>query len=160
MSTVFPEQMPLREARDVLRELVEDGHECPLCRQFAKVYRRRVHATMARELIHFYRRAGLEWFDLPLLAGEISGKRRAYTGDSAKLRYWGLMEENDARREDGGRAGWWRVTRRGVDWVTCRLLIPKYARIYDGRCLGYAGEPVSIEDALGERFDYRELMAS
>lgn len=144
----------------ILRELVDDGCSCPLCTQFAKVYRRKIHATMARELIHFYRRAGVgEWFDLPLLAGEVSGKRRAYTGDSAKLRYWGLMVENDARREDGGRAGWWQVTERGRAWVLRQLLIPKYARVYDGRCLGHEGEHVSILDALGTRFDYHELMA-
>jgi hypothetical protein len=156
----FYELMTLHEARSELRKLVDDGCACPCCSQFAKVYRRKIHATMARELIHFYRRAGRELFDLPLLAGEVSGKRRAYTGDSAKLRYWGLMVEDDARREDGGRAGFWRVTEKGEAWVLDRIRVPKYARIYDGRCLGLMGEPVSIIDALGDKFSYRELMDS
>jgi hypothetical protein len=42
--------------------------------------------------------------------------------------------------------------------VLNRSLVPTYAQIYDGRCLGYDGEPVSIVDALGKKFDYHELM--
>jgi hypothetical protein len=154
----FDDDMSLAQARELLRTLVDEGHRCPCCSQFAKVYRRKIHSTMARELIHFYRRAGLDWFDLPLLAGECSGRRRAYTGDSAKLRYWGLLVENEERRDDGGRAGWWHVTDKGARWVLRSILVPKYARIYDSRCLALDGDPVSIVDALGDRFDYRELM--
>ena len=156
---MFHDDMTLGEARSLLRTLVDEGERCPCCTQLAKVYKRKIHATMARELIHFWRRAGADWFDLPLLAGEISGKRRAYTGDSAKLRYWGLMMEDNARREDGGRAGWWRVTEKGAMFVRDALLVPKYARIYDGRCLSLDGDPVSIRDSLGDKFRYDDLMA-
>jgi hypothetical protein len=153
-----PEIVSLADATRWLREQVDDGARCPCCTQFAKVYRRKIHSTMARELIHFYRRARFEWFDLPLLSGEVSGKRRAYTGDSAKLRYWGLMVEADVEREDGGPAGWWRVTERGAKFVRHDLAVPKYAHIYDSRLLGLHGEPVTVVDALGDKFDYRELM--
>jgi len=156
---MFRDEMTLGEARSLLRTLVDEGERCPCCTQLAKVYKRKIHSTMARELIHFWRRAGIDWFDLPVLAGEISGKRRAYTGDSAKLRYWGLLQENDTRREDGGRAGWWRVTDKGAAFVRDALLVPKYARIYDGRCLGLDGDPVSIRDSLGDKFRYDDLMA-
>ena len=44
--TGWDDGMTLGEARDWLRERIEDGEECPCCRQFAKVYRRRLYATM------------------------------------------------------------------------------------------------------------------
>lgn len=149
----FHDRMTLGEARAILRELVDDGHPCPCCSQFAKVYRRKIHAGIARGLIAAYRHAGREWFHGPTViqAGD--------SGEVSRLRYWGLVEEATERRDDGGRAGWWRVTDRGEAWVRGRATVPKYARIYDGRCLGLTGDPVTIRDALGSRFDYDELMA-
>ncbi len=110
---------------------------------------------MARDLIAIWRRHHREWCYLPSVR-QASGSRS--NREESKLRYWNLIEEDLLRREDGGRAGWWRVTERGEAWLLERASIPKYARIYDGRCLGLAGGPVTIRDALGVKFHYRELM--
>jgi hypothetical protein len=80
-------------------------------------------------------------------------------GDVAKLEFWGLIEEERAVRIDGGRAGFWRVTRRGEDWIERKTTVPKYARIYDGRLLSLTGPAVSIDDALGGTFRLDDLMA-
>lgn len=143
----------LAEAREWLRERVDHGEKCPCCTQLAKVYRRTIHATMARELIAFYRHAGREWGYLP-----DSGIQRG--GDMVKCRYWGLIVEDDGERADGSsRNGWWRVTALGELWLRNEQPVPKYARIYDGRLLGLVGAPVTIIDALGRKFDYADLMA-
>lgn len=147
----FTDGMTLGEARDELRELVDHGHRCPLCTQFAKVYRRKLNSGMAVSLIRMYRRAGLGWVNVP---DEIGARSR----EEGKLRYWGLVEEAGELRDDGGRAGWWRVTPDGAAFVLLRARVPKYARVYDGRCLGLGGDLVTIRDCLGERFDYGELM--
>lgn len=147
----FPDDMLLSAARDQLRELVDDGYRCPLCTQFAKVYRRKLNSGMARSLIRMYRRAGLDWINVPT---QIPARSR----EEGKLRYWGLVEEAGDLRDDGGHAGWWRVTEQGGAFVRRELLVPKYARIYDSRCLGLHGELVSITECLGSRFDYGELM--
>src|ERR1044072_5955600 len=150
--TVVDPAMTLGEAADRLRGLVDHGHECPCCTQFAKVYRRKIHATMARELIQFYRVAGRDWGHLPSILGYNGG-------DVTKCRYWGLIVEDDAIRDDGSSgAGWWQGTPAGHLWVRGRLAVPKFARIYDGRCLGLEGALVTIRDALGDRFDYGDLM--
>lgn len=151
--TVFDSSMTLGEARDLLRTLVPKGHECPCCRQFAKVYRRKIHSRMAYDLIRIWRTEPDGWFHMPTVLG-ING------GDTAKLVYWGMMEEESERREDGGRAGWWRLTDDGRAFANNVVRVPKYALIYDGRCIGLRGEPTSIIDALGDKFDYRELMSS
>jgi hypothetical protein len=145
--------MPLGEARTLLRDLVYEGHRCPCCTQFAKVYQRKIHSTMAASLITVVRAAGEDWVHVPSLFP------RNRAADVPKLRWWGLLVERDATREDGGHVGTWRVTPDGVAWVAERMTVPKYVRVYDNRVLGFLGEPVSIRDALGTRFRYDELMA-
>lgn len=142
----------LREARDWLRERVDDGATCPCCTQLAKVYRRRIHATLARAIITLYRHGGLGQFvHAPSLPGD--------THEISQAVWWGLIEEDEAVREDRGRAGWWRVTPLGAAFILQEQQVPKYARVYDGRCLGLVGEPVWISDALGAKFSYADLMA-
>jgi hypothetical protein len=150
----------LLEAQEWLRERVDHGAACPCCTQFAKVYRRKIHSTMARDLLITYREAGQEWFHLPSLLASRAGVRPGQGGDFCKLAYWGLIEEDDAVRDDGStRSGWWRITDLGDQFVRNRLAVPKYARIYDGRCMGLVDESMAtIRDALGSKFNYDDLM--
>jgi hypothetical protein len=150
----------LSEARGWLRERVDDGAHCPCCTQFAKVYRRKLNSAMAYALILMYRHGGDEdgWCYVP----DLLIRRTNRGGDEAKARYWGLIEEPpDAMREDGStRVGTWRLTADGAAFVRGELKVAKYARVYDGRCLGLDdAQLVDITDALGKRFNYRELMA-
>lgn len=141
----------LDDARGWLRERVDDGATCPCCGQFAKVYRRKINGTMARALITLYRHAGRTYAHAPSLPGD--------THEMSQLSWWGLVEDEGTLRDDGGRAGWWRVTDAGEAFVRDLSTVPKYARIYDHRCLNLVGDPVGIRDALGKRFRYDELMA-
>lgn len=143
---------PLGEVVAWLRENLNSGVNCPACTQLAKVYRRKINSGMAHALIEMYRHARREWFYLPDITDRWQGR------DEAGLRYWGLTEEASEPRPDGGRAGWWRVTEEGERYVNSLLRMPKYAQVYDGRCLGLEGEPVSIREALGSKFNYDELM--
>jgi hypothetical protein len=150
----FHDEMTLDEARELLRKLaVKGGHPCPVCTQLAKVYKRTINAGMARSMIVMWKVAGTDFQHVPTTVG---GKSR----EEGKLRYWGLVEEELATRADGGRAGYWRLTDLGADFVHGRVRVPKYARVYDERCLNLTGPPVSIKDALGKKFNYAELMAS
>lgn len=143
----------LEEVREWLRDRVDDGAKCPCCTQFAKVYRRKITVQAARVLIRMYHAAGTDWVNLPDLI-----ERKG--ADEAKPRYWGLLEAMEGTRPDGSsRVGWWRLTPEGVAFVRDELRVPKYARIYDGRCLSLEGDPVGIRDALGTKFRYDELMA-
>ena len=142
----------LEEAKDWLRERLDHGADCPCCTQRAQVYRRKLNSRMARGLIALYlATGGRDYGHLPTIAGDGC--------EVGKLRYWGLVVEEPEARPDGGRAGYWKLTPDGVDFVRGRLRVPKYARIYDGRRLGLRGEPVDIRDCLGSPFHYDELMA-
>lgn len=148
------QDVTLVEAKDWLRARVEDGVECPCCTQFAKVYRRKIHTTMAADLITAYRVTGHHWFHLPTL---LDGR---HPGDFGKLAHWELVVEMPAVRADGSnRAGWWRVSDHGRRFVLGEIRVPKYAHLYDGRLLKLdRSEWVSIRDALGDRFNYDDLM--
>lgn len=141
----------VEHSREWLDENRGEGVSCPSCDQYVKVYRRKINAAMARALILFYKKNGTEWFHLPSAIG--------YGGDAAKLRYWGFIEEMKELREDGGRAGFWKVTAEGEEWLLGRTKAPKYALVYNGKLLGLDDEETAvIADALGDKFNYNELM--
>lgn len=132
--------------------MYDEGGECPCCSQNVKVYRRKITASMARVLIDMHRDHGTAWVHLPSI--------RSAGQDEVLTRHWALIARDADRRPDGStRTGWWRLTPEGVAWVTGQTTVPKYAVIYDNRCLELEGDPVTIHDALGDRFDYADLMA-
>lgn len=150
---MFPsEDGTLREAKDWLRDKLSEGASCPCCTQLAKVYQRSLNSGMAHSLIAVWQVGGMDWVHLPT---QIPARSR----EEGKLKYWGLLEEDSEKREDGGRAGWWRVTPRGLAFILQEIQVPKYARVYDGRCLGFVGDSIWISDALGTKFSYADLMA-
>jgi hypothetical protein len=144
----------LAAAKSWLAARLDKGARCPCCGQFARVYKRQINAAMARALITMYHHDRYEFMHLPTVTG--------YGGDAAKLVYWGLIEEEATVRADGGRSGWWRLTSGGRAYVLGQIKVPQYAAVYDGRLLpdNPHGPERDIRDALGKRFDYRELMAA
>lgn len=141
----------LVEAQNWLRHQLDEGAKCPCCTQFAKVYKRKINASMARSLIVMWRAAQLEFQHIPTTVG-------ARSREEGKLAAWKLIEEEARVRDDGGRAGYWRVTDLGYQFAHGFVTIPKYAKFYDGRVMGFEGDRVTVRDALGDRFDYDELM--
>lgn len=143
--------LTLEQARDWLRERLHDGAECPLCTQYARVYHRKFNSGMARVLIAQWRSHGLGYAHTARL---VPGLR-----EGAKCAYWGLMEEETERREDGGRSGYWRITEKGRLFVLGMIRIPAWANVYNDRVLSLDDSVmINITDALGQHFDYRELM--
>lgn len=145
------------EAREWLETVMyDDGDECPCCTQFVKVYRRKISALGAASLCLIAREHGTEWVDLPAVAGRLH--RRAGGGDEAKLRYWGLIEPQPGALPASTRTGIWRLTQDGIAFARGQLAVQKYARVFNGFCLDLVGPKILVTDALGEHFDYRELM--
>lgn len=157
-------RLTLAEARDKLREEIYPrdalgygqpgkGTTCPCCDQHAQVYRWALYGTAAAMLIKLWRAGGTTEY-----VESRSVKQRGQGGDGTRLRFWDLAEEQDGRREDGGKSGWWIVTELGEAFVLRQTSIPKYVHVYNGRRLRKFGPPVWIDDVLGKRFDYRGLM--
>jgi hypothetical protein len=149
----------LSEARAELRAHLPEGVTCPCCDQYAKLYRRTITATMARSLIlidRWCRAHPSEWLHIPSYLTQL---RANATNDAALLRHWGLIEGQGGEREDGSkRVGFYRVTELGHAFANRAAQVPCYALLYSQELLGLTGEPVGIEEALGTRFNYAELM--
>ena len=151
MTTLAP-NTPLHAVKSWLRKQLDVGTECPACHQHVQLYRRKINSGMARSLIAMYRVNGTDWVHVPTMIG-------ARSREEGKLAYWGLVEEEKAKRPDNGRAGYWRVTPRGEEFIKRQMNVPKYALVYNGRVQGFdTTTMVSIKDALGTKFDYAELM--
>lgn len=153
------DEVSLLAARQRIDDALREGERttCPCCRQVVKRYRRALHAAMAQQLVRlFYLGSAFdrEWVQVKRLY--LPGS----SGDYAKLRFWGLIEPYDQRTADSNAAGYWRVTKHGVDFVLGQIVVPRYVYLYNNEKVGedYT-ETLSIWQALGAHFDYADLMA-
>jgi hypothetical protein len=148
-----PLNATIQEGVDYVLRIAENGGgECPCCRQRVQVYERTINAGMARALINQWRAVGQDWAKTRMLW--------TMTHEGAQLQWWGLIEPGQAR-SDGGKGGEWRITDSGRDFVLGRLSCPRYAKVFDGQLLGLDASYgyVTIQDALGTKFDYSSLMS-
>lgn len=163
--TTLSRNATLEEAKKFLRDNWDDGAICPACTQVVKLYKRPITSSMAYALILIYKylesHPDMEWVHMNNYLNTIEGLPfPVKSGDNAKLRYWGLIEEMLEVRKDGSkRAGYWRVTELGKQFVNEEIGVQEYAKVFGSKCYGLAGEHVGIKDALGKKFNYKELMA-
>lgn len=154
----------LDEAREEFFEAAKgQGGRCPCCDRFGKIYKRKLHSSMAAVLILLYRNQHLGYVHVhTLINASISpAVAAAIRGDFAKLRYWDLIQEGfDIRDGDKKHNGTWRITETGVAFATGKIKVYEKIWLYNTQFLGVAGDKqIDIFDALGNRFSYRELMS-
>ena len=135
-----------------------EGH-CPACGRFCKVYHRRIHSNMARQLIALYH--------LSKISRQEAGSDYVHTrqvramcsySDFTLAKHWGLVEAKLNHDEPTKKeTGLWKLTPAGVQFVEGATLIPKYAYLFDDRCIGFSEEMVGIHASLGRKFNYQEL---
>lgn len=149
---VLDPETPLNIAQAWLREHLDEGAPCPCCTQLARRYKRTITSSSARSLITVWRTVGHGTGHWPTILNHGGA-------DEAKMVHWGLIDEAQVERDDGGRAGYWRITDLGARWVRGEVTVPKFIHLYDGRLLGRPfGMPWSITQALGKRFDLQALL--
>ena len=158
-----PRVTTLLEVQQWLQKRLDDGVECPCCTQLAKVYKRKLNGAMAFVLLLISRLKGGEWIHVPsFINAQVRNPAvaAAIRGDWAKLTHWGLIEELLGERPDGStRVGYYKITRNGRLFVQNKLRVPKHIWLYDGHTTERQdSETVSIIEALGDKFDYSELM--
>ncbi len=134
-------------AREWLRKRAARGERCPLCRQFTKVYRRNINSGMARWMIRFY------------LAGAHDGNFHSHRLTSRGAGDWSLLEHWCLILRNPNMSGHWQLTGPGMSFVHNTLRVPEYAVLYDSNLQGLEGAMVGIEECLGRKFNYLDLMA-
>ena len=124
------------------------GIKCPCCGLLNKVYSRKLNSGMARFLIRLYHAGyghpGRPWHKFVW--------SQTANGDYSKLRYWNLIEKKPDCE------GYWRITGRGVQFVLGRIAVAKYCHVFNARAMGFSVESTTIKQALGDKFNYHDLL--
>lgn len=146
----------LEDLRELSREPIA---KCEHCGGGSKVYAYRL-GSYARVLcwLAYKERAGSRKYHHIPSSGAINGG-----GDYAKLRYWDLIESMpniDEPRKTQRSSGMWRLTDAGHDFAIGDTTVSAicYYRQPEGGVLGFEPEQISIQEAVGKRFDYSRLM--
>ncbi len=155
----------LEDAKAFVQLNLPSGASCPCCGQYARLYQRPINATMAVALIliyqHFQRHPNHAWLHVSQFLVQAKRDSTIAGGDVVKLRYWGLLERASGERSDGSnRVGRYRITELGKQFVEGKVAVPKYAFLFNQRLFRLSDELITIADAIGDRFNYQELMMS
>lgn len=144
--------MTLEDAIRLVEGGKPKGITCPCCKQYAKIYNRKLNSAMAYSLIlvvkYFKYNPEQEWVHVERY---LSKKTRAT--DFYKLRFWGLIEE-------GAQSGHWKVLPKGVAFATNQITVAKKVAIYNNEFLDESDDQTTIIDSLGDHFDFGELMGA
>ena len=163
---VMPGMTPsLAEAAKWVSDNGPNGVFCPCCDQVAKVYRRKLNRAMAYSLICLYRLSQDlpqdEWMDVPALLTKHRLVAVLRSREYQKLCYWGLLESKGDKRADGGKAGMYRLTSEGKRFVSGTTAVPRHVVLYNGVVIEIDySQLITIREALGDKFNYDELMQS
>jgi hypothetical protein len=165
---VDPDKTTLTEAKNWLRAQLDEGARCPCCTQYAKLYKRKLNSGMAASLLAIFQRTRQlnpegGWLHIPKDFESADKKLVTVLGNREypKLRFWKLLEQDNKPNEtaDTPNSGRWRMTQLGEDFVLGEVTVPRHVFLYDGRVMRMsADETTDIRDALGDRFEYEELM--
>lgn len=145
----------LKEAQEVLKNGWKDanGVQCPCCGQKVKRYKRKLNSSMTRNLISLVLRNRV--LGTHVHVSELADRN---VTDFAQLRRWQLIAETVVDEDGKKNSGYWTPTELAKDFVYGRVVVPKYAYIYNNKTLGLSEETTTIKEALGSKFNYKELM--
>lgn len=147
----------LAEAREkLMNTLGGSGTHCPCCDQFVKLYKRKLNSTMAAGVCWLATESGVErqWVSV----SERAPRWVVSTRQLATVEHWGLIESKPNVDESKRCSGIWRITLRGVRFVRGEIGVPKHVYLYNARLRGFSDEWTTVHEALGDAYDYAELM--
>ena len=146
------------EEKEAFIEQLKLGNkiDCPCCGRYAQAYKRQIHKTLANFLLALSttKKADNGYVFVPAFLQEFQAAR-----DFCILKYWGLIEALENDNETTRTSGYWRVTESGMSFLRGDCFINKWVMVYDDYILGVSDEVISINDVLGESFNYKNLMS-
>lgn len=140
----------LEDGKKYLRERMDDGALCPCCNQNVKMYRWKISGKVGVVLIDFYHNRN-KWVH-PLKDLGVNN------GDYAKLRHFGLVVADGTNDEDKKASGLWQITPKGIKFVEKQITVHEKVKLYNNHSYGFEGDQITIEDALGTKFSFKDLM--
>lgn len=137
---------------------IDKGYCCPQCGSFVKRYKRKFNSNMAIALIALYKYSEDKFVKVEDFLLN-NGYQRC--GDFSYLRFYNFIEALKEKRKDGSnRNGYYRLTSLGTMFVEKKIKAKEKFLIMNNKLEGFDGEEISIQQALGNKFDYNELMGA
>ena len=143
----------LAQARHEMREKIDKGTRCPCCGRFVKLYKRKLSAEMVVFLFALCREYRGDFLDIRRLR-----TWKYQRGDYAYLAHWGLVEQREGDEPGKRGSAHWKPTEEAFQFIFRHLKMASHIHMLCGDYLGRSDKLVSVDDALGEKFDYDELM--
>lgn len=150
--------LSVEEAKLFIEQNVDKGILCPCCNQFVKKYKRKLHHSMALTLIYLcrYDRRAYNWIDVKDFLRQYKLKN---THDWTLLKHWGLIHEKPKDETSKTRtSGYWKITEKGYLFMENKIRVPERIILLNNDFLGYSENTTDIKEALGNYFNYEELM--
>lgn len=135
----------------------DKGYFCGCCGLFVKRYKRHINCNMALALIILYREGIRDFVHLENLMISKGYKR---CGDASYLIHWKFLERLKEKRDDGSaRNGQYKITSLGLLFVEGKVTGKEYALIFNNNVEEFGGKEITIQEALGKKFNYENLMS-
>ena len=135
------------------------GVICPICERSSRVVPKTICSTQAQTLIWLYwNTVEHQYIHLNKNAPRVLVKN----AETGKLKHWGLIEQMPNDDPTKLKSGWVRITSAGRAFVEGKAKTYKTLFIMNDTVLGepLEKERIDIQDALGKKFDIRDLMRS
>lgn len=150
--------MDLKQAKEEFIKNVSEGTVCPCCGRYAKINKFSINGSMVRAL-SWIAEESERTVDGWAMVQENGPDWIKRSNSHAKLLHWGLLERKAV--DDGVDkvcSGIYRPTKSGVDFLLGRLLVKKFALVYNNITLLLDGPMVGVDDCAGKKFKLREAV--
>lgn len=132
------------------------GYVCECCGSFVKEYTRSFNCNMALLLVRLYKHGKIGYVHIEKFLAE-NGYSRC--GDFSYLVHYKLLQKLNEDRPDGSsRNGYYKLTGTAIMFLEGKLTVSAKFKMFNGKFMGFEGEQINIQTALGKRFSYAELM--
>jgi len=118
---------------------------CPTCKRKAVEHQHSLTKVLANAIWDFAKQTKGKSTRLKSL-----GWNRTRWQNFSKLKYWDLIAQ------DNPKSGEWRITHKGVLFVTGGLAIPKSVWTWADQVVEYGGEKLFLRDVWGQMPDYQD----
>jgi hypothetical protein len=151
---------PDKEEQDKLsrlRALAKQGpRQCECCGGTVCVYKRKLNSGMAAVLCWLVANRMGEWTHVRQIPAYIDQGHH----EIGRLAYWQLVERQENADTNKRSSGIWRPTRDGASFVLRNMAVPSHAfcGVPGHTILGFEEETITIHEALGDKFNYQELI--
>jgi hypothetical protein len=80
------------------------------------------------------------------------------SNEIGKLVHWGLVKQKPGEGTSARTSGLWKPTEFGIAFALGKVGVSSHIHLYNNIMVGMEDSTVMVREALGDKFDYDELM--